>query len=80
MKKVTFHIFVLLVQIFLASEVESRKGSHHVAQLVKTKSGKVFLRRSSKRKSSPKREKESGDDYSHDDQVQVAGNNFFVNN
>ena len=82
MKNVSFHIFLLLVQTYLASEVESRsvsrKGSHHIGHLIKTKSGKVFVRRSSKKELSSKKDKEEvGQDYSNDDEIQVAGNKFF---
>ena len=82
MKNVSFHIFLLLVQTYMASEVESRsvnrKGSHHVGHLIKTRSGKVFLQRSSKKELSPKKDKEEGgQDYSNDDEIQVAGNRFF---
>ena len=81
MKNVSLHIFLLLVQIYLlASEVESRsvsgKGSRqHIGHLVKTKSGKVFLHRSSKKEISSKKDKEEGgQDYSNDDEIQVTGN------
>ena len=77
MKNVTFHISILLVQIYMASKVESRsvngKGSHHIAHLVKTKSGKVFLLRSSKKEIPPKKDQEEGGhDYSNNDEIQVA--------
>ena len=75
MKNVSFHIFLLLVQTYLASEVESRSVSQHIGHLVKTKSGKVFLHRSSKKETSSKKDKEEGgQDYSNDDEIQVTGN------
>ena len=81
MKNLSLRIFLLLVQIhLLVSEVESKsvgvKGSrHHIGHLIKTKSGKVFLHRSSKKDiSSTNEEDEGGHDYSNDDEVQVTGN------
>ena len=78
MESVSFNIVLLLVKIYLASELESGfitgKGSR-VGHLIKTKSGKVFLRRSSKKAISPKKDtEEGGRDYSNDDEIEVTGN------
>ena len=65
-----FQIGILLLQICLqAAQVESRVGSHHIEHLVKSKPGKLFLVRSTKKKDA---EEEAGQDYSNDDEVKVA--------
>ena len=55
MKNVSLHLFLLFLQIFFASG----EGSH-VGDLIRTKSGKVFLRRSSKKVISPKKDAKEG--------------------
>ena len=78
MESVSFHILLLLVKIYLASELErssiTGKGSH-VGHLIKTKSGKVFLRRSSKTAISPKKHMDKGGrDNLNDDEIKVTRN------
>ena len=67
MKNVSFRFLLLFVQILFASKLVTGEGSH-VGDLIKTKSGKVFLRRSSKKSIWAKKdtEEESGYDYSND--------------
>ena len=55
MTKVSLHLLLLFLQIFFASG----EGSH-VGDLIRTKSGKVFLRRSSKKVISPKKDAKEG--------------------
>ena len=78
MEIVSFHILLFLVKIHLASELEgiSKTGEEsHVGHLMKTKSGKVFLRSSSKKAISPKKDtEEGGRDISNDDEIKVTGN------
>ena len=62
MKNVSLHLFLLFLQIFFASE----EGSH-VGDLIRTKSGKVFLRRSSKKAISPKKDAKEGGQHDSDD-------------
>ena len=59
MNNVTFNILLLFLQIYCTSElgggkITGGKGSH-VGDLIRTKSGKVFLRRSSKKALSSKK-------------------------
>ena len=76
MKNVSFHILLLFVQIYFASELggSSITGGEesHVGDLIKTKSGKIFLRRSTKKEIWPKKDaEEEGHDYSNDDEIKV---------
>ena len=78
MESVSFNILLLLVKIYLASELErsstTEEGSHF-GHLIKTKSGKIFLRRPSKKEISPKKHMEGGGrDYSNDDEIELTGN------
>ena len=70
MESVSFNIVLLLVKIYLASELErssiTGEGSH-VGYLIRTKSGKVFLRRSSKKAISPKKDAKEGGQHDSDD-------------
>ena len=78
MNNVSFNTLLLLLQICFASElggsrITGGEGSH-VGDLIKTKSGKVFLRRSSKKSIWAKKdtEEEGGYDYStNDDKIKV---------
>ena len=76
MKHVSFHFVLLLVQIYLVSELESRNITGNGAQaghLIKTKSGKIFLQHSSKNPISSKKDTTyGGQDYSNDDEIQVT--------
>ena len=58
-----FILFILFV-----SELEGEDESH-VGDLIKMKSGKIFLRRSSEKKLWPKKNAEEGRDYSNDDEI-----------
>ena len=72
MKNVSFRVLLLFVQIFLASKLVAGEGSH-VGDLVQTKSGKVFLRRSSKKEILSKKDTEDvGHYYSNDGQSKVT--------
>ena len=62
MKNVSLHLFLLFLQIFFTSG----EGSH-VRDLIRTKSGKVFLRRSSKKAISPKKDAKEGGQHDSDD-------------
>ena len=62
MKNVSLHLFLLFLQIFFTSG----EGSH-VGDLIRTKSGKVFLRRSSKKAISPKKDAKEGGQHDSDD-------------
>ena len=76
MKHVSFHFVLLLVQIYLVSELESRNitgNESKAGHLIKTKSGKVFLRHSHKKAISSKKDTTyGGQDYSNDDEIQVT--------
>ena len=76
MKHVSFHSVLLLVQIYLVSELESRNITGNGSQaghLIKTKSGKVFLQHSRKKAISSKKDTTyGGQDYSNDDEIQVT--------
>merc|ERR1719341_97585 len=63
---VSLHLLLLLLQIFLASKLTTGEGSH-VGYLIKTKSGKVFLRRSSKKAISRKKDAKEGGQHDSDD-------------
>ena len=84
MNNVNINILLLFLQICFASElggssITGGEGSH-VGDLIKTKSGKVFLRRSSKKSIWAKKdtEEESGYDYSNDDKIKVKYCFFIV--
>ena len=72
MKNVSFHLLLLFVQIYFASQLEGSsitgEGSH-AGHLIKTKSGKVFLTRSSKKAISSKKDAE---DISNFDETKVT--------
>jgi len=53
MNNASFNILLLFLQVFFASELGGSNGDH-VGDLIRTKSGKVFLGRSSKKTLSPK--------------------------
>ena len=79
MKDVSFHFVLLLVQIYMVSELESRNytgNESHAGHLIKTKSGKVFLLHSSKKAISSEKDTVvyGGQDYSNDDETEVASN------
>ena len=62
MKDISLHLFLLFLQIIFASG----EGSH-VGDLIRAKSGKVFLRRSSKKAISPKKDTKEGGQHDSDD-------------
>merc|ERR1711974_429209 len=72
MKNVSFHLLLLFVQIYFASQLEGSsftgEGSH-VGHLMKTKSGKVFLTRSSK--------KDAGDNSNFDETKESSGADYY---
>ena len=78
---VSLHLLLLLLQIFLASKLTTGEGSH-VGYLIKTKSGKVFLRRSSKKAISPKKDAKEGGQHDSDDKeskvTKIALKNCFL--
>ena len=53
MNNASFNILLLFLQVFFASELGGSNGDHG-GDLIQTKSGKVFLGRSSKKTLSPK--------------------------
>ena len=67
------NIFILLLflQVYLASELGGSRGDH-VGDLIRMKSGKIFLRRSSEKALWPKKNAEEGRDYSNDDEIKVT--------
>ena len=75
MNNVTFNILLLFLQIYCTSKlgggkITGGKGSH-VGDLIRTKSGKVFLRRSSKKALSSKKDAAEGSKSSNDDKMNV---------
>ena len=75
MNNVTFNILLLFLQIYCTSElgggkITGGKGSH-VGDLIRTKSGKVFLRRSSKKALFSKKDAAEGSESSNDDKIKV---------
>ena len=59
MNNASFNILLLFLQVFFASELGGSNGDHG-GDLIRTKSGKVFLGRSSKKTLSPKKDAVEG--------------------
>ena len=74
MNNVTFNILLLFLQIYCSElgggKITGGKGSH-VGHLIRTKSGKVFLRRSSKKALSSKKDAAEGSKSSNDYKMKV---------
>ena len=69
MNNVAFNI--LFLQVCFASELGGSREDH-VGELIRMKSGKIFLRRSSEKALWPKKNAEEGRDYSNDDEIKVT--------
>ena len=63
--------YILFLQVCFASELGGSREDH-VGNLIRMKSGKIFLRRSSKKALWPKKDAEEGRDYSNDDEIKVT--------
>ena len=71
MNNVSFNILLLFLQVCFASELGGIREDH-VGNLIRMKSGKIFLRRSSEKALWPKKNAEEGRDYSNDDEIKVT--------
>ena len=71
MNNVSFNILLLFLQVCFASELGGSREDH-VGDLIRMRSGKIFLRRSSEKALWPKKNAEEGRDYSNDDEIKVT--------